>query len=216
MKNTLRHAVLGYLLFANPLAAQESGFIGLRLDNLGAGSPCVAIASVLPGGPADRAGLKAGDKISKVNDKELACPVAATERPLPLLAVHEELRLEVTRAGGKLDVTIKAESAPPGLAEPSKAAQDRETRFQAGMALTRRIVESKIFFVIVMDENGEYHYEGDLTPEEAKLLHWFDYETMAGPQMQKFFKPGRHELYMAFNKVRNSYDYEYAVKSEPQ
>lgn len=216
MKYKLLLPTLGYLLFANPLAAQEQGLIGLRLDRLDGGSPCVVIATVLPGGPADRAGLVAGDKISKVNDKELACPIAATERPLPLLAVHEVLRLEVVRGAQKLEVAIKAEAAPKGLVEASKVAQDRNTRFQAGMDLTRRIVEAKIRFVIIMDENGEYRYEGDLTPEEAALLHWFDYETMAGPQMQKFFKPGRHELYMTFNKARNSYDYEYATKSEAQ
>lgn len=214
MKKILLLPALGYFLFTSPVAAQEQGFIGLRLDQLGAGSPCVGVASVLPGGPADRAGLAAGDKILKVNGKELACPVAATERPLPVLAVHEELRLEIARGSKKLEFTIKAEPAPQGLAEVAKPAQDRETRIQAGLALRRRIVEAKIRFVIVMDGNGEYRYEGDLTPEEAALLHWFDYETMAGPQMQKLFKAGRHELYMTFNKARNSYDYEYATKSE--
>jgi serine protease Do len=66
----------------------------------------VVVAAVDPGGPADRAGIKAGDRIVAVNDT----PVDNTDELAAVLATVKPgttVPVEVVRDGKKLSIEVK-------------------------------------------------------------------------------------------------------------
>lgn len=80
------------------------------------------IRAVVAGGPADKAGLKVGDVIQKVNDNVVAIPADLRS----LVRTHQAgdvLSLKVWRAGKSIDlsVTLSSASSVPGATLPSSS-----------------------------------------------------------------------------------------------
>jgi regulator of sigma E protease len=80
------------------------------LDRIGLTGPYVEpiIAQVLAGGPAERAGLRAGDRVLQINGQ---VPADATQLRQLIGASHDQgqaksIQLQVQRAGQALDVTV--------------------------------------------------------------------------------------------------------------
>jgi serine protease Do len=84
------------------------GWIGLEAA---AGEGGVEVTRVSKGGPADRAGLRKGDLIQKIDGAAAAAP-AALESALAGKSVGEDLKLQVTREGQRLDVTVTLARRP--------------------------------------------------------------------------------------------------------
>ena len=77
-----------------PKTGRESGYLGLVADNREDGQPGVRILEVTPGGPADRAGLRAGDLIAGlggVRIRELSEMAAIIEHVPPDGAIEFEV-----------------------------------------------------------------------------------------------------------------------------
>ena len=95
--------------------AFERGMIGI---NIGAGDNDwgVPIRGVSPGGPADEAGLKSGDVITRLNGQPLAGEDGGTDRLMELMRDVEpgdEVSLAYLREGREEEVTLVAESMSP-------------------------------------------------------------------------------------------------------
>lgn len=84
-------------------AEVQHGYLGVRFrgETDGDGKEGVAVLGVLPGAPADRAGMKRGDRIIKVNDRAVDQPVRL-ENLLSVLSAGSEVTLLVDREGKRL------------------------------------------------------------------------------------------------------------------
>ncbi len=87
------------------------------------------VSNVMRGSPAERAGLRAGDVITRVNDGTIASGTALRNR-IGLMRPGEEVRLQVQRDGKPMDVTLALAAR-----EQSASAGDLGDRF-AGMSVT--------------------------------------------------------------------------------
>lgn len=93
------------------------------------------IASVVPGTPADRSGLKAGDVVLKVNGTPL---VNGAEFPPIVDRVHgQPMDLEIQRGDRTMHVEIRAEQANAGSGV---------SRWQIGVLRTGELVERRLSF----------------------------------------------------------------------
>lgn len=74
----------------------------------------VRVGQVVPGSPAERAGLQSGDEILEANGKKVpGAPAREMAGALRNIAPGEQLRLKVRRGDGRLlDLTIVATTAP--------------------------------------------------------------------------------------------------------
>ena len=85
-----------------PYIAQRLGF----RDTEG-----MVVSRVDPDGPAARAGVRVGDRIRKVNDREVHS-VDDAQRSIYGATVGEKLRLVIDRGGERIDVTLTLAEAP--------------------------------------------------------------------------------------------------------
>lgn len=92
-------------------APAVAGVIGVVVGDNGKGRP--VIEEVADGSPAEQAGLKAGDLVTRVNGTAVATPAAARDRLRGLVA-GEPVRVAVSRGGkpAELAVTPKPASKP--------------------------------------------------------------------------------------------------------
>jgi hypothetical protein len=117
------HTVALVLLFAVSLLASSSlaaGFLGLQLDEQPISGPSgprvlVVVAAVVPGGPAARAGLVAGDIIVGAQDRQLhrAEDLVQLVRARP---PGSRIGLRVLRGSQVVDIGVTVAEAPPGSA----------------------------------------------------------------------------------------------------
>lgn len=111
-KGTIEHGFIGVQI--QPVDKDVANALGLQEEG-GA-----LVASVQPGSPAEKAGIKSGDVILKVNGQATADPKALA-RTIADLAPGDMAKLDVWRAGKpeKLDLTVgKLPGAEPASAEP--------------------------------------------------------------------------------------------------
>lgn len=72
----------------------------------------ISIAEVVPGSPAQRAGLRAGDEVLEVEGKAVAGMKARRVRELASRGVGESLHLVLRRDGERLELTMTAVARP--------------------------------------------------------------------------------------------------------
>jgi len=114
-------AVLALLLAAPARAADEQGYVGFWLSplvilsadqkaELGiTGEGGVVVASVTAGGPADRAGMRPGDKLLRFGAENVPDLTADIEEPRHLWHVAARYLLANVRAGVPVEVTVERE-----------------------------------------------------------------------------------------------------------
>lgn len=106
-----RRAWLGVQV-ASLTSPAEAAQLGLPLDARGA-----VVLAVIPGGPADRAGLRAGEVIVGVGDREIVGASDLTEA-LAALEPGDRPRVRVLSAAGERTVEVRLGQRPPSLAAP--------------------------------------------------------------------------------------------------
>lgn len=114
---SIAHALLPLILL---LGSQIGGWMGIRLSD--ADRP--TIAEVIPGSPAQKAGLRIGDVILKLDGKALASADALIER-VGLTKVGQEVELEILRRGRTRKVSIKLGTQPAADRAQARRPVDR-------------------------------------------------------------------------------------------
>jgi S1-C subfamily serine protease len=92
------------LISSGKVTRSGRAYLGVRVASVVGGG--VVVAAVDPGGPADRAGIKAGDRIVAVNET----PVDNTDELAAVLATVKPgttIPVEVARDGKKLSIEVK-------------------------------------------------------------------------------------------------------------
>ncbi len=98
-------------LAAGQSAPNGSGFLGVRLDTA---AGAVRVVAVLPGSPAERAGLHSGDQIIEVNHRPVARP-AEVISSVSASRAGSTIPIVVSRSGSRQVVNATLGSAPaPG------------------------------------------------------------------------------------------------------
>lgn len=96
-----------------------TGYLGAAVRRGDAG--LAVVEAVQPGSPADKAGIKAGDTITRVGDQAVKTPQAFRE----WLQAHrpgEALKLAVTRAGSPVEITATLEATSRPMKPPAARA----------------------------------------------------------------------------------------------
>lgn len=95
----------GALMGVKPnFAVAPRGFLGAELAAGGEGG--VKVASVLSGGPADKAGVRAGDRVKSMGDKRVAS-VAEAGTVLATMAEGTKLALTIDRDGQEREIVVE-------------------------------------------------------------------------------------------------------------
>jgi M6 family metalloprotease-like protein len=90
------------------VAGGRPGYLGVEFSNGDASAPVVA--GVEPGSPAQTAGIRAGDVITKLGDTDIAT-TKAFRATVQSLGENAEAKVRVTRAGKPLDLTATLTAA---------------------------------------------------------------------------------------------------------
>ena len=97
-------AVMGGLLGIKPnFEKKPRGFLGVELDDSQGG---VFVKSVLPGGPAAKGGLKAGDKIETIKGRDVD-DIADVMRLVAKLGEGDKLKLTVKRGNDSKEIAVE-------------------------------------------------------------------------------------------------------------
>lgn len=103
-------------------ADSKRGMLGIAVSAEDHG---LHVNAVTPGGPAERAGLKAGDTITAVDGKPVGAFDASSERTLRRAEAGKSIRLAVTRDGKTLHVDVTPERMQPGDWQATVRAAER-------------------------------------------------------------------------------------------
>lgn len=103
-------------------ADSKRGMLGIAVSAEDHG---LHVNAVTPGGPAERAGLKAGDTITAVDGKAVGAFDASSERALRTAEAGKPIRLGVTRDGKTLHVDVTPERMQPGDWQATVQAAER-------------------------------------------------------------------------------------------
>ncbi len=113
----------------------ERGYVGLRLQEI---TPAIAqalgrpdqkgvlVASVEPGGPAEKAGVKTGDVITRIGDQTVE-GARDLSRTVAGMKPGMQTRLTVVRGGSPQDVTVTVGQRPDEQASQAGAPQGADT-----------------------------------------------------------------------------------------
>jgi membrane-associated protease RseP (regulator of RpoE activity) len=113
------------------LADSRRGMLGIAVSTEDHG---LRVNAVTPGGPAERAGLKAGDTITAVDGKSVGTSGASSERALRRTEAGKPDRLAVARDGKTLHLDVTPERMQPADWEATfRAAQRAAEQARASM-----------------------------------------------------------------------------------
>lgn len=98
---------------------RQRGWLGAALAG-GGGASGFVVTGLVPGGPAERAGLAVGDRIEAVNDRGFGEGVDEIYTPFRKIKPGETVRLTIQPEEGERHVVeVRAEEFPPELLERS-------------------------------------------------------------------------------------------------
>ncbi|MGQ9592807.1 MAG: PDZ domain-containing protein, partial [Planctomycetota bacterium] len=113
-------AVFGFsVAFARgAFAAPEGGYLGVYLAPA-EGSPGAVVEEVISGSPAEKAGLKAGDRIVGAGEREVASP-EDLRKVVGAASPGDELPLKVVRGEESVGIRVSLGSPPEETPAPPK------------------------------------------------------------------------------------------------
>ncbi len=115
----LRLCLACVLFVAIPAHAGESGYLGISIKAEGEGAfwnptiKSVKVAKVVPGSPAEAAGIAVGDSIVEIEGKQVEGAKASDLRPYMQREVGQQLRLAVKKPSGEVKTVSVVAGAKP-------------------------------------------------------------------------------------------------------
>jgi S1-C subfamily serine protease len=87
------------------------GFAGVALAEENGGGAAVRVAAVVPGGPADQAGIRAGDRVLSLDGRP-AHDARELRHRLFTTAPGAVSRIDLARAGARVDTALRVQPLP--------------------------------------------------------------------------------------------------------
>jgi len=118
------------------------------------------ITSVVPGGPAARAGLHSGDVVVEIDGRSITSPEGG--RRWGSIHPGDEIELQVRRGNARRGVTVEADSAPRARAVAVRPqVQAFNSRFWRGLPVQQEAQQPTIFSRSFAGRDSTTHYEID-------------------------------------------------------
>ncbi len=199
------------LLSATAVAAQSTGFLGIRAKKGDTPADCAIVEQVAPGSPADVAGLSPGDVISKIDGVEIACGSLRKGNPI-LSGVQpgDRVAFEILRRGTMLKIPVVAGELPSA----SGLASEERSRLEKGRAVLDRLTRTQEVFTITFDEDG-FQVSGNLSRDEAVHLQYYLDTKFGKAFFSQSSKKGSQDMYLRFDREKGAYRFELAAPSVP-
>jgi flagellar motor protein MotB len=140
------------LLFRSPcrMCVHFNTSYDTRLNGiLQASSGSIVIAHVVRGGPADQAGLRAGDVVDSINGR------SPTERALfESLPIGQQIEVQVRRFGLPIKVSLKLDSVDPSVEAMIKSADSEPVKKVGGLEVSKIGLKERISYYIPSEIEG--------------------------------------------------------------
>jgi len=196
---------------AFPAVCQPAGFLGIGPRKTDVGAECLDIERLMPGGPAERAGLHEGDILLSIDGVEIDCRTLARGAPMvPKVQAGQKVVFTVLRKGAKLDVVVIAEALPASAV----AEQEEQARKLAGREIFDKLARTQQVFTIIKGEGDSFRVEGQFTAEERELLQFYMEQSGQGRLFEKGGLKGRSDFTIRFDAQGGGVRYEYANLSK--
>lgn len=148
----------------------------------------VLVTEVVKPSPAEKAGVKAGDVIQKVNEKDVNSPLDLKNEVLKL-KIGEEIILTLVREREEISITLTTGKIPEEIvrAAPEEEEEEEETEKQIEEALDKALEET-LLGIKVQPITSELRKKYNLAEDEQGVV--VTEVTPAGPAMQAGIEPG--------------------------
>jgi len=171
----------------------------------------VLVTEVVKSSPAEKAGVKAGDVIQKVNEKDVNSPLDLKNEILKL-EIGEEIVLTLVREREEITITLTAGKIPEEIAraeEEVKEEEEEETEKEIKEALDKA-PEEALLGIKVQPITSELRKKYNLAEDEQGVV--VTQVTPAGPAMQAGIEPGAVIKEVDRKIITNIDDFEEAMQ----
>jgi serine protease Do len=146
----------------------------------------VLVTEVVKSSPAEKAGVKAGDVIQKVNEKDVNSPLDLKNEILKL-EIGEEIVLTLVREKEEITIALTTGRIPEEIVRAEEEEKEEETEKEIEEALDKA-PEEALLGIKVQPITSELRKKYNLAEDEQGVV--VTQVTPAGPAMQAGIEPG--------------------------
>ncbi len=146
----------------------------------------VLVTEVVKSSPAEKAGVKAGDVIQKVNEKDVNSPLDLKNEILKL-EIGEEIVLTLVREKEEITIALTTGRIPEEIVRAEEEEKEEETEKEIEEALDKA-PEKALLGIKVQPITSELRKKYNLAEDEQGVV--VTQVTPAGPAMQAGIEPG--------------------------
>lgn len=170
----------------------------------------VLVTEIAKSSPAEKAGVKAGDVIQKVNEKDVNSPLDLRNEVLKL-KIGEEIVLTLVREKEEITITLTTARIPEEIvrAEEEEKIEEEETKEKIEKALDRA-PEETLLGIKVQDITSELRKRYNLAEDEQGVV--VTQVTPGGPAMQAGIESGAVIREAEHRKITNIDDFREILK----
>ena len=168
----------------------------------------VLVTEVVKSSPAEKAGVKAGDVIQKVNEKEVNSPLDLKNEILKL-EIGEEIVLALVREKEQITIALTTGRIPEEIVRAEEEIEEEETEKEIKEALDKA-PEEVLLGIKVQPITSELRKKYDLAEDEQGVV--VTQVIPAGPAMQAGIEPGDVIKEVDGKKITGIDDFQEAIQ----